>query len=534
MKRLTSILYSSSLTILISLFLTYCISVIGWFVGVNFISFAFLTSLIITLLGIFITRKHFKLSVKDFIIFAFTVIALFLVSVLVSVKFYDYSFDGQWYHQMAIRHLSLGWNPITNPNGTELVYVGSYPKAMETISASIVSLFHNTEAGKAVNFLLLFILFCSSLKFSDKFFTNLNPKLSCLIAFIICLCPVFAYQCFTYYIDYVGYILFTLCLINIYFIETKKDNKIKTYINEFLTLFIIIALSFCIKLNIAFWIILLLVLYCITLIIRKQCFLFKTSLITGILSCLFGVIVLGFNPYITNIRMGNNPLYPLAGENKIDILTPNTPEILLDKNRLTKVLTSYSSRPSETKAYHNIIKVWKIHKREQSQADNRLGGFGAFFVELFIIALLLIILADKKDKKAYYTLIALETFLLLSLFILEGGWWARYVPFFYLFVLLPLLYVFKYGMKFKFIEYIALVLIVYNFAFHLNLCAKKSIRYRYTVENTLEKFKQNQPVHIKTCNYSILYKTEDANIQYIYDYYSDKQLDTIWPPVYLK
>ena len=88
-------------------------------------------------------------------------------------------------------------------------------------------------------------------------------------------------------------------------------------------------------------------------------------------------------------------------------------------------------------------------------------------------------------------------------------------------------------MHFKIIKYVVLVLIVYNFAFHFHLCAKKSHRYKYTIEHTLKEFENNQPIHLKSTNFGIRYKMEKHKINYIEDGKADKMVDGIWPPVYV-
>ena len=533
MKHLSFRIFLSAIIILISLFLTYFLCVLGWLSQINILPYSFLSAFILTTIILFSLKNYLNIERKDYFLSTFIAIVVLILSSTISLFFYDQSFDGQWYHQMAIHHLASQWNPTINPNTTESIYVGYYPKAMETISAAIVSLFDEMEMGKAINLLFIFVLWGYSLKFCENFFSNLKNKIKYLLSIVICLCPVSAYQCFTYYIDYIGYVFFVIVLICLYFIEINKKTNIKNNILEFATLSVIVSLSIAIKLNIAFWIILSLTIYLITLIIRKKYLLMKTSIVVGICSILFGIFVLGFNPYVTNIQNGNALLYPLIGENKEDILTANTPQVLLNENRFKQIWLSYSHRPSEYKLYRSITKIWDGHKSEMTHSDNRIGGFGAFFIEIFVMAVILILLSNKQNRKAFFILLSLEIFLLSSLLLVQGGWWARYVPFFYLFVLLPLLYVFKYSMHFKIIKYVVLVLIVYNFAFHFHLCAKKSHRYKYTIEHTLKEFENNQPIHLKSTNFGIRYKMEKHKINYIEDGKADKMIDGIWPPVYV-
>jgi hypothetical protein len=83
-----------------------------------------------------------------------------LLSLALSVFFYDFSWDGQWYHQAAIYHLESGWNPILKPietfdknNDLSIVH---FPKGSWYYAATVLSTFGNLEAGKSINWIVLF------------------------------------------------------------------------------------------------------------------------------------------------------------------------------------------------------------------------------------------------------------------------------------------------------------------------------------------------------------------------------------------
>ncbi|MEI6728779.1 MAG: hypothetical protein WCK98_04005 [bacterium] len=82
-------------------------------------------------------------------------IGSFVVSLNVSQKFYDLSYDGQAYHGEAIIELNEGWNPIYERapgygGGTHSIWLNAYPKASWLNSVSIYKVTGNIESGKTI------------------------------------------------------------------------------------------------------------------------------------------------------------------------------------------------------------------------------------------------------------------------------------------------------------------------------------------------------------------------------------------------
>ncbi|MBQ9254343.1 MAG: hypothetical protein IJ180_06180 [Bacteroidales bacterium] len=524
-KTITCIFYTS-VFMFVSLFLTYFFSVCGWFLGAKFLPMTFPLSFCLLLIVGFWKRKFLCLNTKNVSLIGVLHVFITLLSVFVCSKLYDQSFDGQWYHVKSIHDMAFGWNPVRECNIDSDLYVVHYTKAMETIEASFVALFSNIEGSKAVNFLFAFSLFGFALRFLEDFLNKSKKTTLYLLAVLITLCPVFSYQCLTFYIDYMGYILFVINLISLYFLSKKERFSLPV-------IAMVVSLSLCIKINIAFWVVVSLLIYALYLLYIKEFKLLKKGIMVAVFSALFGVCFLGYNPYIINLKTDHHILYPLMGKEKVDIMTDNTPEVIRHKNRMVQVTASLFSRPSGCCVYHNITDVWRYYKRDCGQSDVRIGGFGVLFIEVLVLTLLLILFADKRNKKAFYTMLMIEFLLLISLLVLQTGWWARYVPFFYVFVLLPLIYVFKYGIRFRFLKHVAVFLLLLNTYLFFYFSLKYTLKYTKQVNKTIECLQGEEPLHFKTINNAFIYKLEDKKIDYIYQADLPNEDYILWPPVYI-
>lgn len=84
---------------------------------------------------------------------------IILISFFISSFLFDFSWDGQWYHQAAIYNLKEGWNPFLEPikrfNEYNDISIIHFPKGPWYFAASIYSTFGNFESGKTINFIIV-------------------------------------------------------------------------------------------------------------------------------------------------------------------------------------------------------------------------------------------------------------------------------------------------------------------------------------------------------------------------------------------
>jgi hypothetical protein len=429
-------------------------------------------------------------------------------SLVISTLFYDYSWDGQTYHQEAIFYLKNGWNPIYEhhaSNASHEIWLSHYAKGLETISATIYSTTSNIETGKAVNFILVFASAFLFFSFLKTCYEILSLKKKILLTLIFVLCPVVTAQILTYYIDWAAYSLL-LILVPSIVIFLKEHSKYNLFV-----IASVVFLAATIKFNIFFWILFVLFIYLIYIFYCKEYQLFKKIIIICIISSVFAVCVAAFNPYITNIIDHKNPFYPLMGEGKIDIMTDNTPLVLLEKSRLESVFISLFLLPDmPTIGYQ----------------DARIGGFGIFFSSILVLSIILycaISFCENRGFKNKYR-IKYDIFLLilfLSLFILPYAWWARYFPFFYAFPLIMLLYSEqeKKNRQLNILRRLVYFLLIANIIFMCSSSFYRAIAHKVKVDNVITLLiESKEPVLINlnsSKNVAFKIKLDNNQIKYI-------------------
>ena len=427
-----------SITISITLFLftLFLLSYLGFIFHIPIQKAYIYISIFIN--GIFLywfDRKNY-LS-KNFVLMQVVLLLLiFIGSLLFANSYYDSSWDGRVYHQEAIISLSNGWNPIfEKPNFENFnpsIWVLHYPKCAEVLSANFVLLFDNLEIGKATNFLFICCVFFLSFFTFNKF--KLNTLMSALFSVLIILNPVSICQIKTFYIDFIVYCLFTGVLLSIILKE-------KEFITNKLFVFLSVAqLAMLCNIKIAgvFDAIILIISYFIYSLLIKKYQNIKLIISIGLMLVVLTTLS-GINPYYTNIKQGHHILYPLAGDEKIDIMTCNSPKSFENKSSIYKLFISTFSATKNMIYSTNENPKLKVPFSMKNQSkyndtpDMRIGGFGYFWGGILLLLIPFLLLAenikDKAENKIYYFVIIT---LWLSVLLNPEAWWARYAPQFWL------------------------------------------------------------------------------------------------------
>lgn len=419
-------------TLLLILTYTYIIAAGFYLSGFSLLPYVLPLGIVLSIITDLIIFDKKKLSLSLF----YTGLII-ISSVLLSSLIYDWSFDGNFYHQEIITALCKGWNPYIDTMGFDNLDLWDYhyAKALEIISSSIVSLTHNIESGKSVNLMLM----CSSLFVSYHIIAydikNISKNQIGILIFLIVLNPVFICQAFTYYIDYAVYFY----ILNTILASTSLCKNSDYTIN-----YIIIDCSIILAIGTKFNVFFLegIVIACILLAFfiynYKQ---FIASYLVNILIVgLLGAFIVSYHPYVTNLILQGNPLYPLLGDNKIDIMTANTPIEVMGENRIMSFIYS---------VFTVALPVY----------DSRMGGFGPLFGIILVICIALIIISSFKNKK--FTILNYIFFCILcSNFIFEQSWWARYNPQLWLLVPCAFYQILTINFKYSNILRICFILIV--------------------------------------------------------------------------
>lgn len=156
-----------------------------------------------------------QLTIKGYVV----ALLIILLCCAVSGFLYDFSYDGQTYHQLAqIMLVNDGWNPFwggenIGPYYPNDLWVNAYPKGLWLYAASLYALTGNILMGKSYQFILMLSTFLLVSEVLRKGF--FSSKLMCLLfSFAIVMNPVVIAQCMSYYIDGALYLLIVgfLCL----------------------------------------------------------------------------------------------------------------------------------------------------------------------------------------------------------------------------------------------------------------------------------------------------------------------------------
>ena len=381
--------------------------------------FAIIATLVI--LAILTYKKIFKLQES-------------LISILccllfcwISSKAYDFTWDGQAYHQLSILMFSEGWNPYWDNEKIDTYYddiwVYGYPKSLWIFSTAIYEITHNILVGKAYNLLFTFSTFLLCFDTFKRYLPN-HKIMALYISLLTAFNPVVICQLFTYYIDSTLYLLM-IDMLMISFLWIKTKNEILLF-----ALSVVIILMCNTKFTGAVYAVvigltLLAIFHSYYYSLLKQ--LFNTMLISGII----GIFVIGYNPYITNFIRHGNIGWPIMGDNKIDIVTPQGPKDLVSENRIKKLFISNNSFAHNDNGSTPVLKfpgqIGKFEYLVYSAPDVRIGGFGPLYNIIFIYTMIMmcLILFNKSIKRKEKILII---GLVVSILYNPECWWARYIP----------------------------------------------------------------------------------------------------------
>ncbi len=393
---------------------------------------------------LFLLRRNLKATLASFFC---------IVAILVGfAQTHDFTFDGQMYHGAAILYLLEGWNPVWDQELNTLsqaqtdgfpafTQINTYPKVTWYCAAVLAAWFNNPEAGKALSLLLALGAFV----FVSSTLANLGLSrfFAPLFALTLVVTPVVAVQFFTFMVDGVVAIC---CVLALSLVADLLQNKSK--FKEAL-LFILAAFFLNSKHTSAF------LCFCIGILLlgislrfrRDQRWARIRNLWLG--GALFGIFVVGFNPFVTNTFRHGNPLYPALGgggsewKKKAEAYYPKDTLRALRMLNLSLFSSSVNIYPEDLKEprykYPFVFSRGEIGTF--AVPDTMLGGFGPFYTGMVIVAFLLGVIGNfwSKTRKSFLWPAVLSGFLFLTLLpSLPALWWARLVPQFWI---LPFLWV---------------------------------------------------------------------------------------------
>ena len=469
-KTINGIAFSIAVSILFFVFLVIALTSVAFLLGGGVSKWLLVLS-VIGSIGFLYYLLYKKNITKPWLW-----IGIFLSLLASSVWFgsvtIDSTYDGNSYHKTAIGALRYGWNPVradintfnSSPENSHKIvdatgadrtsdepWVNSYPKASWIFAANIYKMTGNIESGKALNLLAVFIVFLLAFSY---LYQKLGRSKSLLVSGLLAFNPVAVAQLSGYFIDgAMGNLMLALIILLTMVIDKKAKG-----IQQGPLLYIAISLILVIVINIKFtglaYAGITVLCYWIYLLVKKD---WKTVLrlsIAGAAALIFGLVVVGASSYIKNTSTHGHPLYPLAGNNSIDIMTHNQPASYADKSGIHKFIESNFGETA------NILRAGSLETGDTSlkvpftisadelavlgnDPDLRQAGYGVWFGGILLISLIIGIYLLVRYSRKYKTTLPLFLLPLASVAIIaiafDNSWWARYLPQLYLLPIIVLI-----------------------------------------------------------------------------------------------
>lgn len=512
------------------------------------------SSIITIAVYLFLRRKNIK---RDYIYRCISIVVaiiLVIISTYLISYTYDLTADGNYYHKVAIGILNEGWNPTrqssldyikdNNPEMADekmCLWIDHYPKATWNFAASIYSITGDIESGKVIVFLTMISVACLVFAYLSK--RHLKIWQSAIVSILLVVNPIICAQMFSYYVDGImGLYIYAIILFLIMITDKKFD-----YIGD-TEKWLLLASSIIICMNIKFTGLLFSGIFSILFYLSwlykswknnefKKNIIKLTSRFAIIV--VIGVVIVGFSSYVKNTIDHKNPLYPLFGEGKVDIITIMQPVSFGSKNRAEKLFESIFSK-SENVLYSTgedpELKVPFTVSEEEKQGlgipDLRIGGYGVLFSGIFIISIAILIFSIisfyKINKKIGTYILLILLGVILTTVMLDEAWWARYSPQLYLIPIISLFVLFVIAnncSKFTkltlnvFAIFVSVILVINCLYFikwrinDLNIARGINKNFYYFTEEKEEEEVVNIALTSKEA-YGILFYLKDRNIKY--------------------
>ena len=500
---------------------------------------------ILFIVKISISKMHFPLifciSIITYYLYRKKQLKKTLLSVIIATLFlllstfaigriYDITADGNTYHKLAVGALKNGWNPLYSSVGdynlkqgnafdilkdnVNVKWVDHYARGTETFAAVIYAATGNIECGKVFNILWIyigiFILFYILRQM------KLSEWKSLLIAIVMSVNPIIITHISNYYLDGVLaislFVIILICCIQVKWEDTDdvKDNY----------LILAMAVIWCVNTKFTglvyaavFAGVLYLYRHIYNYLYKKKTY--KRKLINDtifyIITVVFAVIIVGSNTYTKNFVSHGHPFYPLYGKGHVqNMVRMEIPKSIQNYSHGKLFLLSiFAMGENVSPSYETYINEpelkipFTITKREISNynsPDIRMGGFGPWFSGIFIISVIAItyLLISKVKNKEYDKLILLSVLILTScllVLLLDGSYWARYIPYIYLLPIYAIIGIENNGNK-QIGKYF-FVAMIFLCAINSSVILLSQTKYTYTQTMMVEKRLNN---YKKYCN----------------------------------
>lgn len=378
------------------------------------------------------------------------------VSLALSAFFFDFSWDGEWYHQAAIIHIARDWNPLTDPMRIFVEHIllslRHYAKGPWYFAAAVWAATGHFEWGKAINWLALAASFLALLAACLN--GGLRRREALGIAAVAAINPVVMSELTTYMVDAVMVAFLVVAAAALFTCLHRPSTpaliagvagaivSINAKFTGLVYLCFVLAAG-------ALW-----------CLLKRRAW-FPKFLAATAVALVLGVCVWGYNPYLTNTYYRHQPFYPMLGSAQYPSVDQSnhdgnemyeTPKNMVGRSLPYRFFYAVFGRPGNqpyTKGRNASLMLpftavpadlyaYKYH-------ETRVAGFGPFFSGCLVLSFLLGVWILVGKEPLRWLLVLMVLTVLASLSLSRHLWWPRYGPQFWLVAILPLAFTLRHA-----------------------------------------------------------------------------------------
>ena len=458
--KMSKLLKSVSEIVMLFMAIILIVSVVNFLLPFNIEVAIAPVSLVIAVCVYWLIQKK-SMTLKDIVIPLLIILAVIVAGCIISCLIYSNDGDGNYYHKVGVGALAKGWNPFAesvqdfasryfNTTGVDYnaIWVDHYGKASWMIAAAFYGITGNIECGKIYNILGMVVLLGQVFQFLEK--CGLKKIYVYIFSLLIVFNPIVNVQVFTYYVD--GFLFTLIIALMISLIEFVRD---KSYSNA---TYLFIAANMTVLGNVKFTGLMYGGILCVIYFVYYAIIKYKEEKRVAYKECGFFAavaaitcIVAGAPTYMQNMIEHGNPFYPLMGEGKVDIMGLNSPGGFLDHSIVYKLFYSifgqvdnFSIMMGGDKLLPDLkipftTSIEELMRFKDIVPDSRISGMGIFFSGLLICSTVIgvyYVVKNRRYLKSVMPLIIINVaYTALMMLVISESWWARYVPFLYIFMI---------------------------------------------------------------------------------------------------
>jgi hypothetical protein len=426
-----------------------------------------------------------ELKIRNITVGIFSIIPIvlaLLTSYLLSALVYDITYDAQLYHQEGVIQLKEGWNPVYEVlepdvwNDQPNLLLNHYSKATWIMSSVIYQITEKIEVSKMINLTALFASLFLTISVLSVYFKSHNKGLIILLSFLVAFNPIALYFIFSFYVDGILASLLICLFCGLYYLYHSNH-----FIN-FLLIFFTFVISFNTKFTASAFVLITIAIFWVLqlALLKSRKILLQNSLFFGF-TILMAIFFYGLNPYVFNTLDFNSPFYPLAGREKIDLLSQTTPEIYKNKNIVERLFISNFAKADDWSKDSREVELKYPFTLEEYELkffppNPYSSGFGPLFSGVLIFCIPGSLILFLLNKKVFLITFFLVLSLLFSVLIIRENWFARYIPQFFLLPFLILIPIIKFNKRLipKLYIYAFVILLLLNLLIISNGFIKKT------------------------------------------------------------